>query len=75
MIKLAETPMSSFEKNKNEIGETNNAVHAPWCVRSKSENMLVRGLDTSAHCDQGYYLITTLMTFLQTLNNNKLHLS
>lgn len=48
MIKLAETPMSSLEeKKKKEAGENNSAVHVPQCVRSKSENMLVRGLETS----------------------------
>lgn len=33
-----------LKKKKKKKGENNNAVHAPWCVRSKSENMLVRGL-------------------------------
>lgn len=72
MIKLAETPMSSFGGG---WGGNNSAVHVPRCVRSKSENMLVRGLETSSHFDLDYYLITTLRTFLQTLNKNKLYLS
>lgn len=75
MIKLAETAMSTLGRRKKEVGENNSAVHVPQCVRSKSENMLVRGLETSSHFDPDYNLITTLMTFLQTLNKNKLYLS